>query len=108
MEFCSLLKSSKFHRFSPPRCYGQNANIEAIGGNSYLWTPNYNIDFVDVAIPLVNPDSSIFYKVEITDTSIGCYFTDSIWIEVIQLPEPDFTSDIVCDDHETRFYAYLR
>ena len=87
-------------------CYGENANVEAIGGNSYLWTPNYNIDFDDVAIASVNPDSSIYYQVEITDTNIGCYFTDSIWIEVIQLPEPDFTNDIVCERNPTEFLGF--
>jgi hypothetical protein len=56
-----------------------------ISGMQYQWYPNYNLSSDTVAQPLAYPDSTIFYVVTLTDTSIknSCQSRqDTVWVRV--------------------------
>jgi hypothetical protein len=58
-----------------------------INGVQYQWYPNYNLSSDTAAQPLAFPDSSTWYYVTLTDTTIqdACQSrTDSVWVEVKQ------------------------
>ena len=56
--------------------------LSANGTGNFLWTPNYNIDNVNIATPLVSPDVPTRYIVSLTD-AFGCISKDSVFVDVI-------------------------
>lgn len=66
-------------------CLGDTIPISASGGDTYLWSPNSNINNVSVASPLVYPSSTTQYVVEST-TADGCVGSDSVLITVVPIP----------------------
>jgi hypothetical protein len=56
-----------------------------VNGVQYQWYPNYNLSSDTVAQPLAYPDSTTFYVVTLTDTSIknSCQSRqDTVWVRV--------------------------
>lgn len=49
--------------------------------HSYVWTPNYMINNVNAASPLVSPDVPVTYNTTFTDV-FGCVNKDSIFVDV--------------------------
>ena len=84
-------------------CAGSSTTITANGGNVYNWTPNYNINDPSIIAPSVSPDTSLFYTVVITDSTVGCLLTDSVFVKVSPMPEPSFTNSVVCERYPTDF-----
>jgi gliding motility-associated-like protein len=62
-------------------CIIDTLQLNAIGTGSFLWSPNYNINNVNIPDPLVSPDVTTKYKVTLTDP-FGCKATDSVNITV--------------------------
>lgn len=53
-------------------CYGQNSQLNATGGSTYVWTPTSFLNNANIPNPLsVKPFTSIDYTVKVTDNS-GC------------------------------------
>ncbi len=66
-------------------CVGFNAQLNASGGSTYLWTPSTFLSDRNIANPLViNPSASIRYVVAVSDT-LGCtrLVRDTIIVTVI-------------------------
>ncbi len=63
--------------------YGSSIELEAVGGNSYSWTPSNFLSCDDCAVTISQPDSSISYQL-ITEGKDGCRHIDTIYIEVIK------------------------
>ena len=75
-------------------CNIDTLQLNAIGTGSFVWTPNYMIDNVNSATPLVSPDVTTTYRVQLTD-AFGCVGTDTIRVRVVdkvtQFAGPDTT-----------------
>jgi gliding motility-associated-like protein len=73
---------------------------------SFTWTPNYNITSTTVPDPIVFPEVSTTYYVEVYDAVYGCTYTDSIFIDVGQPFTLDITPDTsLCDVQGIELYA---
>ena len=63
-------------------CSLDTLQLNAIGTGSFLWTPNYMINNVNSATPLVSPDVTTTYRVTLTDAA-GCVATDTVRVNVV-------------------------
>ena len=73
-------------------CNGDSAQIFATGGGNYFWTPNTNMSNQTTRNPVVFPSVSTQYNVAIT-TPDGCSTSDSVFITVIDIPQPTLSDD---------------
>ncbi len=75
-------------------CVIDTLQLSALGNGSFNWTPNYNIDNINIANPLVSPDVTTVYYVTMSDP-FGCTGTDSVKVSVVnfvtQAAPPDTT-----------------
>lgn len=62
-------------------CPGNQANLWATGGTSYLWTPDYGLTSDVSATPTATPHTSTQYTVYITDAH-NCLDTEQVYVQV--------------------------
>ena len=67
-------------------CIGDTAQIGAVGGVSWTWSPATNISDPTVQFPEVNPAVTTVYTVT-ADDGTGCLATDSVTVVVSPLPD---------------------
>jgi gliding motility-associated-like protein len=53
--------------------------LQATGGSTFLWSPNYQIDSINSATPLVTPNVTTTYTVTVTD-SLSCTSTATLLV----------------------------
>ncbi len=70
-------------------CGGESTQLSASGGAGYIWTDSKNAFVSDIANPVVAPDSTSVYKINIIDSN-GCTFEDSLTVSVIPQVTADF------------------
>ncbi len=63
-------------------CIIDTLQLNAIGTGSFLWSPNYNINNVNIPNPLVSPDVTTTYRVTLTDP-FGCVGSDTVRVRVV-------------------------
>ena len=63
-------------------CSIDTLQLSAVGTGTFLWTPNYMINDVTSATPLVSPDVTTTYTVKITD-AFGCTGKDTVRVNVV-------------------------
>jgi gliding motility-associated-like protein len=65
-------------------CYNDTITLNANGGTTYIWQPNYNINNLTIKTPKVSPLVTSTYWVNTTD-ALGCksLLADSVKINVI-------------------------
>ncbi|MEO8066987.1 MAG: gliding motility-associated C-terminal domain-containing protein [Flavobacteriales bacterium] len=79
-------------------CNGDTAQLQATGGDSYVWAPPATLSDASIPDPLAFPTSSTVYTLIITD-SIGCVSTDSVLVNVNTLPSVDAGPDTsICEN----------
>ncbi|MEL6134776.1 MAG: hypothetical protein AAFR59_15550, partial [Bacteroidota bacterium] len=61
------------------KCGNNPIQLQATGGVLYFWTPMTGLAGSDTSNPVVNPDSSRFYYVAVTDSN-GCQSVDSVFV----------------------------
>ncbi len=75
-------------------CNIDTLQLNAVGSGSFLWSPNYMIDNINSATPLVSPDVTTTYRVTLTD-AFGCTGSDTVRVRVVdrvtQFAMPDTT-----------------
>lgn len=62
-------------------CSIDTLQLNALGQGSFVWTPNYNINNLNIPNPLVSPDVKTKYYVTLT-LAPGCVNTDSVIVDV--------------------------
>ncbi|MCH2042798.1 MAG: PKD domain-containing protein [Saprospiraceae bacterium] len=72
-------------------CWGDAANLNAVGGQTYVWQSAVNLSDPNSANPQTSPLQNTMYWVEGTDVH-GCVNTDSTIVIVHALPTPQITS----------------
>lgn len=63
-------------------CNIDTLQLNAVGAGSFFWTPNYMISNVNIPNPLVSPDITTTYRVQLTD-AFGCTGSDTIRVRVV-------------------------
>jgi gliding motility-associated-like protein len=75
-------------------CSVDTLQLEAVGTGNFLWSPNYNISNLNIANPLVSPDVTTTYSVQLTDP-FGCVGNATVKVSVVnfvtQSAQPDTT-----------------
>lgn len=67
-------------------CPGFGTQLYPYGpGNFWSWSPDTDIDFTQTKNPIVNPSSSTWYYLNVTD-DFGCTYEDSVFIDVNPSP----------------------
>ena len=63
-------------------CGGESTQLSASGGVGYIWTDDRNAFVSDIPNPVVSPDTTSVYKVNVIDSN-GCIFEDSLTVSVV-------------------------
>lgn len=84
--------------------------LNATGGSTYSWTPDYELTSTTIANPIATPTTTTTYYVTVTD-EFGCVDIDSITIEVLspgfEPSVPDaFTPDGNGPSENDKLYVY--
>lgn len=62
-------------------CPGGSTQLNATGGNTYVWTPATGLSATNIANPIASPTTTTTYYVTVTDAN-GCSATDSVTVTV--------------------------
>ena len=88
-------------------CSKSSQQLNASGGDSYIWIPASYLDNSKISNPIASPDSSITYTVIISDTT--CKQTDTLFTKVTVLPSPNVVAthanDIDCSFGSSKLNA---
>lgn len=103
-EGCAIVDSIIIEVIQPPVidlastvsiCKNESITITASGGTSYNWEPNLFINSTNTSTVTVNPPLSMYYYVTVGNQCFDRL--DSIWVEVLPLPEIILTNDtLIC------------
>lgn len=87
-------------------CYLDTVQLSANGIGDYLWLPNYNINDNTAQNPLVSPDMTTQYILEVTN-QWGCIDKDSLVISVINSVDVTAGNDtVICPLGQAQLHAY--
>ena len=70
--------------FNANICENTSTQLNATGGDTYLWSPSAFLDDDTLADPIASPDTSMLFTVVITDSN-NCVATDSVYIVVFMI-----------------------
>jgi gliding motility-associated-like protein len=86
-------------------CRGELTQLNATGGQSYVWSPATDLSCVNCPSPFANPSGNITYTVTGTDIN-GCAGTDDVSITVLQM-EPFIVGpgDTLCQGESAQLFA---
>lgn len=73
-------------------CNGQNTQLNASGGNTYLWNNASSLNNPNVFNPIATPSNTTAYAVTVTDLN-GCSNTDTVIVTVDVFPVADAGPD---------------
>ncbi|MDP6908650.1 MAG: hypothetical protein QF371_04050, partial [Flavobacteriales bacterium] len=86
-------------------CLGDTAQLAASGGGDYAWTPSATLSDPNISDPAATPQVSTTYVVSVTD-NIGCSSTDTMMVNVNELPDIDAGQDqILCEGENVQLLA---
>ena len=66
-------------------CQNSQTQLNVVGGNSFMWTPNVGLNNVTIANPLASPIITTNYSVNVTDAN-GCTATKNVNVVVNPTP----------------------
>ena len=79
-------------------CFGSAKQLQASGGDSYIWTPANGLNNPNISNPVANPATSTSYTVTIQENT--CNETGTLTTNLAVLPIPDITAtssnDLTC------------
>jgi gliding motility-associated-like protein len=73
-------------------CIGESTQLNASGGTTYAWSPAGSLNNPNIPDPIATPNGTTVYTVTVTDNN-GCENTDSVTVNVNQLPSITITPD---------------
>ncbi len=86
-------------------CAGENAQLNASGGETYSWSPATGLNSTNIANPLASPSNTTTYTVEAWDDN-GCSNTDQVTVTVKSNPVANAGNDVeICDGDTTLLTA---
>ena len=85
-------------------CNIDTIQLQASGSGVFAWTPNYNISNTNTGMPLVSPDMTTWYKVDLNDN--GCTNQDSVRVRVVNSVNLTTRSDtVICSGDQLQLTA---
>ena len=66
-------------------CPGSSVQLEAVGGETYVWSPQEGLNNPNISNPIASPFDDIIYEVEITDSD-GCVVIKYVSIDILPPP----------------------
>lgn len=86
-------------------CIGNNTQLNASGGISYVWTPASGLSNANIPNPVAAPATTSTYTVTVTDAN-SCTATDAVIVTVNPLPLVNAGNNIsICTGDSTRLSA---
>lgn len=73
-------------------CEGSNVQLNAIGGDSYLWSPAQGLSDVNISNPIASPPITTLYTVTVTNSITGCQTTDQVLVTIDIPSSPIFNT----------------
>ncbi|MFN6946055.1 MAG: gliding motility-associated C-terminal domain-containing protein, partial [Cytophagaceae bacterium] len=78
-------------------CNGVSAQLEASGGETYIWTPdNGSLNNIAISNPLASPSTTTEYVVTVTD-ALGCNNTDTVTVNVTYIDVDAGNDETICE-----------
>jgi hypothetical protein len=74
-------------------CQGDSAELTAMGGKTYQWSPESALPCVACSTMTIAPESTTAYTVKIT-TASGCEFVDTVVVKVLPKPAIVTSGDV--------------
>ncbi|MEO7922235.1 MAG: PKD domain-containing protein [Chitinophagaceae bacterium] len=103
------VRSANSFSIDPPLsiCRNTSGQLNASGGDLYLWSPAGSLNNATIANPLASPQNSTPYSVFITDTLCGNSATLSTTVNVLQLPtvKASKSNDLDCTVRQSQLNA---
>jgi gliding motility-associated-like protein len=85
-------------------CTGDSIQLNASGGNSYLWFPASGLSNPNIANPVATPPTTTTYYVVVTAGT--CSDTDAVVVSVLPPPTPDAGLDVtICSGESVQLNA---
>ncbi len=73
-------------------CIGDSTQLNASGGDTYIWSPTNDLSDPNIANPWASPTDTMMYYVTVTDSNL-CVNIDSVAVIVNPLPAADAGAD---------------
>lgn len=70
-------------------CEGDSTQLNAIGGNTYTWSPSIGLSDANIANPTASPTTTTTYYVTVLNTITQCTSIDSVTVSVIPIQTPN-------------------
>jgi gliding motility-associated-like protein len=88
-------------------CFSKSLQLAATGGDTYVWQPAKYLSNANISNPVAQPDSSIIYSVNITDTVCNLRSTLTVPITVNQSPKINVSksNDVTCNQPSSQLRA---
>lgn len=88
---------------SVPLCAGSSVQISVSGGESYVWSPNQNINTVSGPVVVVSPMNDMYYYCDFYN---ACgYVTDSVFVDVVEPVITAGNDTIICPGQIASLWA---
>jgi gliding motility-associated-like protein len=76
-------------------CVGESKQLVASGADSYLWSPNTNINNIALPNPTVNPSTTTTYTVVASDSRNCFRDTGTVLVKVYPIPQITFPNSVI-------------
>jgi gliding motility-associated-like protein len=88
-------------------CQGTSTILRAMGGDRYQWSPAGSLSDASIAAPVATPDTTTYYRVNISESHCGTDTTITVWVKVNPMPvvKAEKINDIDCLVHSAKLKA---
>lgn len=73
-------------------CAGDTAQLQAVGGSAYLWSPSAGLSDTTISNPKAYPTNTTDYVVQVTNNVTGCISFDTVTVAISSPQAPQITS----------------
>lgn len=86
-------------------CAGENTQLTASGGSSYLWSPGKTLSDSTIANPVASPTDTTTYTVKISNAS-GCFVTRNVTVNILRKAVADAgTNKVIFEGQSVKLTA---
>jgi len=87
-------------------CEGESTQLEANGGDIYLWSPTTGLSDPNISNPVASPSVSTVYSVTVIDSDSNCSGTQTIVVDVVGVEDLVAGPDVeICEGESIQLFA---